>query len=99
VLVWTLEPPPRFRFRTPRAFEPIDAGPVDEVLPAFLERQQQILQVVDASNRIALDDIRVTSPFERRVHYSMWSSLCVAAAHERRHLWQAERALKMVTSG
>jgi DinB superfamily len=99
VLAWTLEPPPRFRFPTQPAFEPVNAGPIDEVLPAFLERQQQILRVLEQSRSVALDGIKVTSPFERRVRYTMWSSLCVTAAHERRHLWQAERALGRAESG
>src|SRR5262249_5493984 len=99
ILAWTIEPPPRFRFPTQPPFEPTNAGPIDQVLAAFLERQQRILQVIDGSRDVALDTIKVTSPFERRVRYSMWSSLCVTAAHERRHLWQAERALEGVTSG
>src|SRR3954471_16670415 len=94
VLVWALEQPPRFRFPTRNPFEPVNAGPIDQVLPAFLERQQRILQVIDASRGVALDAIKVTSPFDRRLRYSMWASLCVTAAHERRHLWQAERALE-----
>jgi len=96
VLVWTLEPPPRFRFPTGRPFEPVNAGTIDEVLPTFLERQQQILQALEGSRRVRLDAIKITSPFARQVRYSMWSSFCVTAAHERRHLWQAERALSLV---
>jgi hypothetical protein len=99
VLVWTLEQPPRFRFPTQNPFEPVNAGPIDEVLPAFLERQQRILQVIDASRHVALDAIKVTSPFARQVRYSMWSSFCLTAAHERRHLWQAERALEGTLNG
>ena len=99
VLVWTLEQPPRFRVATKNPFEPVNAGPIDEVLPAFLERQQRILQTIEDSRRVALDAIRITSPFARRIRYSMWSSLCVTAAHERRHLGQAERALGRARSG
>jgi len=98
VLVWTLEQPPLFRFSTKNPFEPVNAGPIDEVLPAFLERQQRILQAIEDSRLVALDAIRITSPFARRVRYSMWSSFGVTAAHERRHLWQAERALERVKS-
>jgi DinB family protein len=94
MLVWTLEQPPRFRFATRNPFEPVNAGPIDEVLPAFLERQRRILQVIDESRRVALDAIKITSPFARQVRYSMWSSFCIIAAHERRHLGQAERALE-----
>jgi DinB family protein len=96
MLVWSLEPPPRFRVPTQAPFEPVTAGPVDEVLPAFLERQEHVLQVIEESRGVALDAIKVTSPFARRVRYSIWSSLCVTAAHERRHLWQAGRALERV---
>jgi hypothetical protein len=74
----------------------VNAGPIDEVLPAFLERQQRILETIDRSRGVELDTIKIASPFERRVRYSMWSSFCVTAAHARRHLWQAERALERV---
>ena len=92
VLVWTLEPPPKFRFPTPRPFQPVDTGPVEALLPAFLDRQHRVLQVLQASRGTAVDKIKVASPFERRMRYSIWSSFCLTAAHERRHLWQAERA-------
>jgi len=32
-------------------------------------------------------------PFAERVRYNGYSSFCVVAAHQRRHLWQAQRAL------
>jgi hypothetical protein len=35
--------------------------------------------------------IRVTSPFNASLRYSAYSALHILAAHERRHLWQAER--------
>jgi hypothetical protein len=98
VLVWTLDQPPRFRFATKNPFEPVNAGPIDEVLPAFLGRQQRIVQAIEDSRRVALDAIRITSPFARQVRYSMWSSFCLTAAHERRHLRQAERALEAATA-
>lgn len=93
VLVWKLEPPPRFRFPTSANFQPVIEGQGEKVLPEFLQRQQRILQVLQTSREVDVDRIRITSPFNARVRYSMWSSLCVTAAHERRHLWQAERAL------
>ena len=36
----------------------------------------------------------MASPVEARIRYSIWSSFLVNAAHERRHLWQAEQALQ-----
>ena len=92
VLVWTLEPPPRFRFPTAPNFQPLSADPPEQVLADFLLRQHKILEVLKQANSYPLEQIKITSPFASRVHYSIWSSFCVTASHERRHLWQAERA-------
>jgi hypothetical protein len=42
---------------------------------------------------LALDRIKVASPVDPRVRYNVWSSFNMTDAHQRRHLWQAERAL------
>lgn len=98
ILVWTLEPPPRFRFPTTRPFHPVDAGPVEAVVPAFLQRQRQILEVLDSAEGLPVHTVKITSPFDARVRYTIWSSFCVTASHERRHLWQAEHALSALGS-
>jgi hypothetical protein len=73
---WSLEPPRRFRLSAPAISQQVKTGAVERILPGFL----------------AIDKIKITSPFDARVRYSIWSSFRVTAAHERRHLWQAERA-------
>lgn len=93
ILVWTLEPPPRLRSSTPRRFDPVNTDPVPTILPGFLDRQHVILEALESAHGNAIDTIKIVSPFDSRVRYSIWSSLCVTAAHQRRHLWQAERAL------
>jgi hypothetical protein len=94
ILFWTLEPPPKFRFPAPANFQPVNTGPTEKILPDFLARQKSILEMLDRSRGLPIDKIKIASPFDRRVHYNIWSSFCVTAAHERRHLWQAERAAK-----
>lgn len=94
VLVWSLEPPPRFRFPTSADFQPVIEGQAEQVLPDFLERQQRIFQMLQKSCEFDVDTIKIVSPFNGKIRYSIWSSFCVTAAHERRHLWQAERALE-----
>jgi hypothetical protein len=89
--VWFLEPPPKLRFPAPKRFRPLVVPPTDEVLPAFLACQDEVLQVIAAAKGLPLDRMKITSPFDRRVRYSVWSSFCANAAHQRRHLWQAER--------
>ena len=90
-LSWFLEPPPKIRFKAPQKFQPVECGPADQVLPAFLLSQDRLLTAIAESNGLPLDRLKITSPFSRRLHYSVWSSFCVTAVHHRRHLWQAER--------
>jgi hypothetical protein len=95
-LTWTLEPPPRFRFRAPAAFHPVEIEEAAAILTAFLDHQQRLLEVIDLAAGKPVDGVTIASPFDPRgrVRYSVWSSFCVTAAHERRHLWQAEQALR-----
>jgi DinB family protein len=91
-----VEPPPKFRFPAPPNFQPLDIGPPDQVLASFLSHQDQLLAAVAGAKGLALDRMKITSPFARQVRYSVWSSLVVTAAHQRRHLWQAERVADVI---
>jgi hypothetical protein len=90
VFHWGMQPPPRFRVKAPAKFRPVDTS---EALAKFLASQEQLLAVVSESKGLALDRIKVASPADSRVRFNVWSSFRIAEAHQRRHLWQAERAL------
>jgi len=66
------------------------------IVPEFLKRQAAILQILDDASGLASGKVKIVSPFNKHVRYSVWSSFCVTASHERRHLWQAERAVGKV---
>lgn len=38
--------------------------------------------------------LRIASPFDARLRYNLYSALSILPRHQRRHLWQAERALE-----
>ena len=99
VFTWFLEPPPKLRFPAPPGFQPLKIPRGDEVLPAFLACQDQVLRVITDAQGLPLDQIKIRSPFDRRVRYSVWSSFCANAAHQRRHLWQAERVADALQAG
>jgi hypothetical protein len=92
VLRWFLEPPPRFRTRTASPFQVPETGPLPEVLETFLREQQRIEQALRSAVGLDVRACRIVSPFDRRVRYNVLSAFCVLAAHERRHVWQAEQA-------
>ena len=98
ILKWSLEPPPLFlsRLKTTEMFQPVNIEPLGEVLPTFLALQEQLKACADAANGLPLDRIKVVSPFNTRVKYNLLSCFHILLAHERRHLWQAERVKETI---
>jgi hypothetical protein len=87
--VWLLEPPVRFRVKAPANLLPVDIGPPRDVLRAFLSAQEQLLAIIADADGLAIDRIKIASPVNSLFRYNVWSSFCITAAHQRRHLWQA----------
>ena len=91
MLKWVLEPPYRTRSKTLPNLEPRLNDP-RRVLPDFLASQQELLEAMRLWNGRALDKVFVTSLFNKKFRYNIYSLFNVVAAHQRRHLWQAQRA-------
>lgn len=91
---WILEPPPRIRSKTPVPFEPVDGKEIARALEGFLERQQRVIGALHRCRGRAIDQVRMASPADPRIRYSIWSSFVIVATHQRRHLWQAEQAIE-----
>jgi hypothetical protein len=95
---WILEPPARIRSKTPVPFEPVECEGIGSVLGGFVERQERIVAAVRRCRGRAIDHVKMGSPVDRRIRYSIWSSFLIVAAHQRRHLWQAEQAVRSLRS-
>jgi hypothetical protein len=98
-LSWILEPPPRIRSKTPAPLEPVGCGDIAQVLAAFCERQERILATLRRCRGRSIDQVAFASPVDARIRYSIWSSFVIVAAHQRRHLWQAEQAIRKLNLG
>jgi hypothetical protein len=89
---WVLEPPVRVKARAPRAFVPPGGASAAEAVPAFLAEQERILALLKQSVGLDLASRKVPSPVSRYVRHNVCASFYILAAHQRRHLWQAQRA-------
>lgn len=94
LLSWILEPPPRIRSKTVSHLEPTESEEIQIVLAGFVERQERIIAALRRCRGRAIDNVKIASPVDSRIRYSIWSSFLVNAAHERRHLWQAEQGVQ-----
>jgi hypothetical protein len=92
-LLWYLEPPARLKSSAPDNFQPLQSPNPDRVVPAFLVLQSRLRELLAEAQGLPLDQCKITSPFASNVHYNLYSAFCLIAAHQRRHLWQARRAL------
>lgn len=90
LLKWVLEPPYRSKVKTIPSLEP-KIEDLRRVLPDFIDSQQQFVDAMAPWQGRALDKVLITSPFNKRLRYSIYSLFNVVAAHQRRHLWQAHR--------
>jgi hypothetical protein len=91
VIKLSLEPPAKLKSVTAQRFEPLVTEPLEEILPTFLELQNQLISTVHDAQGLDLNAIRVRSPVSTRISYNLYSCFEIIAAHQRRHLWQAEK--------
>lgn len=93
ILRWFLEPPVRKRVKTTPAFVPRSVRAKSEALAEFATLQNQLKDLLKSARDLPLSKVKIVSPFDRRVKYNLYSAFLIIAAHQRRHLWQAEQAI------
>lgn len=88
-----IKPPVRFRIKTAPSFEPLQVGSQEEVLREFGTSQFELISILSDVQDLAIQKIKIRSPFDSRVHYNLYSAFRLIAVHQQRHLWQAEQVL------
>ena len=92
-LLWRMSgPPARFRVKTAAAFVPSGNEPPSLLMSAFEELQARQVECVRDCRGLAIDRVKVVSPFDARVKYNLYACLTILPRHQHRHLWQAEQA-------
>jgi hypothetical protein len=94
MFVRMLEPPPRFRVKTPAAFQPPPSRTRHEIMAAFRAYQVQYVDRLRQTNGLDLARARVRSPVASWLVFPLGCGFAAMAAHERRHLWQARSVME-----
>jgi hypothetical protein len=92
VLAWFLEPPIRTRVKTSAPFVPKAVRTKADAFAEFASLQEKLIDLLRDARDADLTR-KIVSPFDKRVRYNLYSAFRIVAAHERRHLWQAEQAV------
>jgi DinB family protein len=96
LLNWWLEPPSRLRLPTAPFAEPAGQLIPGQILAEFAQVNEQVARQLEASRGFALDRVKMASPFAKNMQYNVYSAFVLIPAHNRRHLWQASRALASI---
>jgi DinB superfamily len=89
--VRTMDAPPMFRIKAPRAFLPASEGKIAESLAAFLALQDEFQQRLARADGLDLRRVKARSPVSRHLKFSLGKAFAGISAHQRRHLWQARK--------
>ena len=91
MIVRSMGPRPRMKFKAPAAFRPLPERPRLEVERDFFALQDELLRCIRESNGINLKRAKVASPVTRLLRLSLGQEFALLIAHEQRHLWQARQ--------
>ena len=87
----SMEPPPKRRLPAPRKIVPAVRTGRAELIEEWRRTQAEVDAVLRKAAGIDLNGTRFVNPFFSLIRFSVGTAFQVIAAHERRHLWQAEQ--------
>lgn len=94
--VWLsfVEPPARMRLKVPAAaLQPGEITSREALLARFAETHQTLIALLEESDAYDRMRLRIPTAFAKRITVTLYDAFIVLAAHGRRHLWQAEKAV------
>ncbi|HYG78896.1 MAG TPA: DinB family protein [Pyrinomonadaceae bacterium] len=91
MIVRSMGPRPRMKFKAPAVFRPRPDRARQDVERDFFALQDELLGCIRESNGINLKRAKVTSPVTKLLRLSLGQEFALLIAHEQRHLWQARQ--------
>jgi DinB superfamily len=91
LLIRTLRPDSGRKMKARPAFYPSTSHIPAGIITSFLEQQDRLLHLMEATRGLDLDGITITSPVARLITYSLMDAYRIIAVHEQNHFVQARR--------
>ena len=92
-----IEPPYRLKFKAPSMFRPNGATfDRDDLLAAWNSTHERLAQLAAESSGLDLKAVKIRSPATPLFKMTLLCALMMTPAHDRRHLWQAERVRELL---
>ena len=95
----SMEPPPKWRIKTPKMFRlPPAEHAIEPVLREFQAVRDQLARRVRDADGLDLARAKITSPVNRFFRVPLGAYFAFILGHERRHLWQARQVRQSAAS-
>jgi hypothetical protein len=91
MIVRSMEPPAKLKFKAPKTFKPRPDQSLEAVAQDFFTMHDELLRLIEAANGMHLARVKVASPVTKLIKLSLGQSFGLIATHDRRHLWQARQ--------
>lgn len=78
------------RVKTTPPFVPTGNLPKQQLVAEFKRIQLDLIAMAKESDGLAIDKVKIISPFGEKIHYSVYSAFIILPRHEERHIQQAE---------
>ena len=94
MFVESLQPSPRIKIRTMKLYTPRRDVSKEEIVSRFSRFQGEYLRLLEDARGLDLARIKVVSPANRLLRFSLGIWLAASVAHEQRHVEQAVRVTR-----
>ncbi|HYZ85486.1 MAG TPA: DinB family protein [Bryobacteraceae bacterium] len=89
--VASLEPPIKYKAKAVKTIAPSCDVKLERCQEEWDKTHAEVEQIVLTVDGLDLRKMKVRSPVSKWIKYNLGTALAVIAAHDRRHLWQAEQ--------
>jgi hypothetical protein len=91
LLIKSMDPSSTRKVKAPKRFQPAQSDISGSVINDFVDQQNQIVDMMKATEHLDLEKIVITSPVAGAVIYSLMDAYRLIVVHEQRHFQQAKR--------
>jgi hypothetical protein len=91
MIIRSMEPPVKMKFKAPGIFKPRPQQSLEAVTQDFFAAQDEVVSLMAEANGINLKRVKVASPVTKLFKLSIGQMFGLIATHDRRHLWQARQ--------
>ncbi|MGE5680914.1 MAG: DinB family protein [Bacillota bacterium] len=89
-----MEPPVKKKMKHPKEFNPAVINQKDLLIREFSELNEELIAALQSSENLDISRIKIISPVSKFLRFNLTDVFAFTAAHERRHIWQAENIMK-----